>query len=262
MINQPYKDIPQDIKDVLEGLIAPEYMYHRTHKRRMARTLDVLMKEKPKGKLLELGTSSIIPLALQQLVPNLEVHVTDFNLKEEQQGEVFLQMKEHSGTFPVYRVDLETQSLPAEDNTYDYVLCCEVIEHLELDPMFMMAEINRVLKQEGTLILTTPNVVSSRGISKMLKGYEPYFYMQYRTSPKLYRHNYEYSLPSLKQVLKAGGFNGSIWTEDSFEEPIMVDVENLRKLGYPIVDVGDNIFAVMKRTRDVVARYPNIIYSD
>lgn len=133
---------------------------------------------------------------------------------------------------------------------------------MEMDPMFMMSEINRVLKPNGLLILTTPNVASSRGLYKILRGEEPYFYMQYRKKPALYRHNYEYSESSIRIITKSSGFSGSIWTEDTFEDGVTEDIERLRKLGYPLVSVGDNIFAVVRKTRGVLNRHPSPVYSD
>jgi len=262
MISEPYKDIPKKIVDVLEVLITPEDSYHQNHKRRMARTLDVLLKEKPKGKLLELGTSKVIPLSLQQLAPDLEIHVTDFRKDLPLVGTSTIAIKDKTLEATTYRVDLETEEIPVEDGTFDVVICCEVIEHMELDPMFMLAEINRVLKPNGALILTTPNITSSRALYKMLRGTEPYFYMQYRHEPALYRHNYEYSENSIRQVTKAAGFSGQVWTEDSFEDGVMEDITRLRQIGYPLTSIGDNIFAVLTKTRGVVNRYPSVIYAD
>ena len=43
------------------------------------------------------------------------------------------------------------------DNTFDYVITFQVIEHIE-DDEFFLREINRVLKKGGKAILTTPNI--------------------------------------------------------------------------------------------------------
>jgi ubiquinone/menaquinone biosynthesis C-methylase UbiE len=262
VISKPYKDIPEGISSFMKELVAPDDSYHNVHARRTARTISTLLDQKPKGKLLELGTSTIIPLVLDKLAPELEVHVTDFDLTEPSSGKMTVSMGESSRKVPVYRVDLETQPLPVPDETFDYVLCCEVIEHMELDPMFMIAEINRVLKPGGMLILTTPNITSSWAIWKILRGFDPYFYMQYRNKPKLYRHNYEYSPFSISSVLKAGGFTGSVWTEDSFEDGTTEDVHKLQSLGYSMNHIGDNIFSVSKKAGPVVDRHPKAIYSD
>lgn len=262
MISEPYKNIPKSIVNALDAVILPDDSYHQVHKRRMARTIETTLDQKPKGKLLELGTSKVIPLSLNLLAPELEVHVTDFNLNQPQSGQMSIQIAQYSRKVPVYRVDLETQQLPVDNAIFDYVLCCEVIEHLELDPMFMISEINRVLKPGGTLILTTPNITSSRAIWKILRGLEPYFYMQYRHSPKLYRHNYEYSPYSITQVLKAGGFDGSVWTEDSFEDGTVEDIAKLKSVGYTMNNLGDNIFVVAKKVNTVINRHPAVIYAD
>jgi ubiquinone/menaquinone biosynthesis C-methylase UbiE len=262
VISHPYKDVPEGISSLMKELITPGNSYENIHARRTARTISTLIDQKPEGKLLELGTSVIVPLVLDKLVPDLEVHVTDFDLTKPSSGKLTLSMGQSSRKVSVYRVDLETQALPIADDTFDYVLCCEVIEHMELDPMFMIAEINRVLRPGGMLILTTPNITSSWAIWKILRGFDPYFYMQYRNKPKLYRHNYEYSPYSISQIMKAGGFTGSVWTEDSFEDGTTVDLDKLRSVGYSMNNTGDNIFCVGKKAGPVVDRYPKVIYSD
>jgi SAM-dependent methyltransferase len=48
------------------------------------------------------------------------------------------------------------QRLPFDDHSFDLIWCSEVIEHLE-DPAFALAELRRVTKPGGLLVLTTPN---------------------------------------------------------------------------------------------------------
>jgi SAM-dependent methyltransferase len=54
-------------------------------------------------------------------------------------------------------VDLiyDGKNIPFEDATFDVVLCTEVLEHVE-QPQLFLTEINRVMKKNGILILTTP----------------------------------------------------------------------------------------------------------
>lgn len=262
MIADPYKGISEEIVLVLESLISPEDSYHNNHKRRMARTLQVIFDEKPTGSLLEIGTSHLIPLALEMLLPELEVFVTDFNLDKETIGDMTVSLNGHSKVVHCARVNIEDEPLPFFDETFDYVLCSEVLEHMEVDPMYMLAELNRVTKTSGKLILTTPNAVSTWSITKMLRGIEPYFYMQYRHDRSPYRHNYEYSIHTLVQVIKSAGFDGKMWTEDCFEEPNYTDVHKLRDAGYQLSHLGDNIFTVAVKQSGVVDRYPKVIYAD
>lgn len=255
--------IYSNVSDLLDELIDADDSYHNTHRKRLGRTLSVLLDEQPLGgKLLELGTSHVIPLALKEFVPKLQVHVTEFDLSKPEVGKKNFSHGERKRSCPVYRINLETTPIPVEDETFDFVLCTEVLEHMEQDPMFMLAEINRVLKPGGTLVLTTPNVVSSHGINAMLRNREPYFYMQYRLSGSMDRHNYEYSLATVSEVLRAAGFKGKGWTEDTFSEPSMDIVLKLRSVGFPLEHVGDNIFCVSKKDGPVVDRYPSVIYVD
>jgi SAM-dependent methyltransferase len=260
MLTNPYKGINKEILDFMVTVIPSDNKYLQTHLRRLARTVEVILDQKPKGKLLELGTSGIIPIVLDKFAPDLEVVVTDFDLSKPHTGDITVKVGNYEKTLKCYRIDLETEIIPSEDKFFDFVVCSEVIEHMERDPMFMLQEINRVLKNNKTLILTTPNVVSSRGITKMLAGLEPYFYMQYQVGGSLYRHNYEYSIHSLTKFLRSAGFDGSAWTEDTFDDPVMTDVERLRSIGYSMQHIGDNIFTVAKKISPPGERYPSGIY--
>jgi hypothetical protein len=86
--------------------------------------------------------------------------------------------------------------------------------------------------------------------------------MQYRKAGTLDRHNYEYSVHSISEVMKASGFSGSVWTEDNFTEQSVLDVEVLNKVGHSLAHIGDNIFSIGKKIGPVVDRYPTSIYSD
>ena len=49
--------------------------------------------------------------------------------------------------------------LPFEDQSFDYILLMEVIEHLP-NPYEVMEELSRILKKGGVLIVSTPNILS------------------------------------------------------------------------------------------------------
>lgn len=260
MYSNPYNGIYPEVKSVLESLIRDEDFYHRTHLRRIARSIQVFIDQNPQGKVLEIGTGAIIPLALEELRPDLEVHVTNFDTNQDKTHTFYAEINKRSGSFQAYQLDLEYDTIPVEDKTFDWVLCCEVIEHMEIDPMFMMSEVNRVTKDKGGLFLTTPNIVSSRALTKMVYGLAPHFYMQYNPNREYHRHNYEYSIHVLMQVLKAAGFDGKIWTEDNFEDGVEEVPRLLREAGFNIINIGDNIMTVARKVSEVVDRHPAAIY--
>ena len=66
----------------------------------------------------------------------------------------------HSFGVAVAICDVECGTLPAIDGSVDVVVCCELIEHLEGEVRHMLAEVRRVVRQEGLLLLTTPNHAS------------------------------------------------------------------------------------------------------
>ena len=63
----------------------------------------------------------------------------------------------------VKEVNFEEEPLPFADDAVDVVVFNEVFEHLRVNPIFTFREINRVLRPQGTLLLSTPNLTSLRG---------------------------------------------------------------------------------------------------
>lgn len=55
-----------------------------------------------------------------------------------------------------FGLNLEKDRLPLEDNSFDLVTLLEVIEHIE-NKKHILSEIYRVMRENGHLILTTPD---------------------------------------------------------------------------------------------------------
>ncbi|MFZ5971019.1 MAG: class I SAM-dependent methyltransferase [Bacteroidota bacterium] len=74
---------------------------------------------------------------------------------------------------PCSRVDLQ-KTLPMPNNSVDYAICAETIEHLP-NQHFFFQEVARILKPNGILLLTTPNSSSLRSrFSQFLMESEHY----------------------------------------------------------------------------------------
>jgi len=101
----------------------------------------------PKGKVLDLGCGDgEFSKRLKNLGFDVVASDMDYN-----------RFKYHK-VIPFYESNLEKE-LPFEEETFDYVLFLETIEHI-YNPDFVIGEIKRVLKSGGTLILSTPNILN------------------------------------------------------------------------------------------------------
>lgn len=68
--------------------------------------------------------------------------------------------------------NLENSKLPFKSDTFDMVSCLEVIEHL-YNADNILQEISRILRPNGVLLLTTPNLASWANRLLILLGYYP-----------------------------------------------------------------------------------------
>jgi len=103
--------------------------------------------------------------------------------------------------------DIEKEPFPFEDRSFDIVLFLDVIEHLHSSPKRALKEINRVLKPNGALILTTPNLATLRNRLYVLFGHSNYHELSYWfTSQPFFGHVREYTVLEVKKMLTWTGF--------------------------------------------------------
>ena len=70
----------------------------------------------------------------------------------------------------------------------------------------MLWECNRVLEDNGFLILTTPNIAGCRSIEGVLTGCSPYLFSQYNLASPFDQHHREYAPREVRTALTAAGF--------------------------------------------------------
>ena len=109
------------------------------------RVLEVLKTEK-RGKLLDAGAGKGI-LTEKIVKMGFEVQACDFNPDRFELKNLLCK-----------KVDLQ-KKLPYENEYFDIILCVEVIEHLH-DPWHIISELSRILKKNGKLIISTPNILA------------------------------------------------------------------------------------------------------
>jgi len=143
---------------VQKGVLTSEYHNGRKKKRalkyRLARRTDEVLRVIKTYKndicsiyLLDLGTAD--GLMLDRLCQDLNIQTRvglDFS------AELLKTNPHHTSHF----IQAEAMELPFDDGVFDVVVATAVIEHVS-EPEKMVAECNRVLRQDGICIFTTPD---------------------------------------------------------------------------------------------------------
>lgn len=96
------------------------------------------------------------------------------------------------------------ERLPFADDTFDVVTCVEGIEHVTRQ-WDLVAELGRVIRPGGTLVITTPNVGSIQSRLKYLATGVP-AYFDWRYALQEWGHIAPTSLPELNLMLWKAGF--------------------------------------------------------
>ncbi|MBN8729200.1 MAG: methyltransferase domain-containing protein [Acidobacteria bacterium] len=257
--------------DYVRGWAEPSAReYVDTHLTRLVKTLEMTPAGGPDQRILEMGAYLQITPSLKTKLGYGEVRgcyygpagTTDHREAVSIEGEHF--------TCEVDLFDAEHDPFPYGGAHFDTVLCCELLEHLTADPMHMMAEIHRILKPGGHLVLTTPNIGSLRAIAALLAGYHPGFFPAYikpaeAGSETDARHNREYTAREIYLLFHDSGFDMVRLETGEFKDiprPEHVWVENmLRRYGMPDDLRGDGIYAVGRKSGPMRSRWPAWLYS-
>jgi SAM-dependent methyltransferase len=218
-------------------------------------TLSLLPKLHEGARILELGAN---PYFITELLLDRGLDVTCANFfGPEMAGvsESIQTVTKTDGSQREYRFshfDVETETFPYADESFDLVLCCEILEHLPVDPIHMLVEIHRVLRKPyGALLLTTPNAARLQNLANILNGANVYESLSgYGVHG---RHNREYTPGEVRKLLASTGF-----------EPEFVHAIDVHTLPHGIThlpegatanDRGDNLFALARAAHPAARTY-------
>jgi glycosyltransferase involved in cell wall biosynthesis/SAM-dependent methyltransferase len=244
--------------------------YYKTHWPRYRASLDVMARSgfRPK-RVLQLGTSKpyVFAALMRENYPSAQFCVVQENpagvgwrdkVKGRRQGVADIDLSVHG-------LNLETDRLPFEDGEFDLVVAMEILEHFAIDPGFVFREANRVLRDGGAFLVTTPNLVSLQAIGRALNGVSPYSFGAYVPTNGAYgRNNREYTPHEVESLGRYGGFETLlVQTDDVYRQdeapPSLVDY--MSRESFPLGSRGQSIFYLGRKSANAApAPYPDSLF--
>lgn len=171
-------------------------------------------------------------------------------------------------TFEVLHCDAELTKYPVKDGQASCVVSCELLEHLVGDPMNLISESNRILKNNGFFCLTTPNVISKINLAKLALGLHPFGWSVF-TGTYADRHNREYTPFEVKRMFEDGGFavdhlqTFTVKKNQSFPLKVLGNVLSMPGVLTGKVAMGmrePHMLILGRKTGTVRQRYPKYLY--
>jgi SAM-dependent methyltransferase len=232
---------------------------------RFLHTLGLVDKEQKR--VLELGANPYFTTVLLWEYRDLDLQIANyFGTKGVDSGRQVIEYVNEEGTAQKRIVDfahfnIELDPFPYEDEAFETVLFCEILEHLIEDPVAVLAEINRVTKMGGHLIITTPNVARAENVSRLLSGEN--IYDPYSGFGPYGRHNREYTLKELNEILSFAGFtveleytaDGHPWAPNVTQLEVVLPEMQVRS-----EDLGHYLFVRAIKTGSVQDGRPSFLY--
>jgi SAM-dependent methyltransferase len=183
--------------------------YLRDHIRRFHETLKIHPPGNRGEKLLELGAAPyFMSLMLEHYTKYTVFTANGFRVGDLEEKSIRLvknfTREEHTFKYRTFNVEIDC--FPYPDHIFDIVLCCELLEHLALDPTHMLLETHRILKPGGRILITTPNVLVLRNLVSLLKHRRNIYY-PYSGYGVYGRHNREWTLDEVIQIVSGCGYS-------------------------------------------------------
>jgi len=132
----------------------------RYFQRRKTAAIKKLLKASDGDVILDIGCGSGVQLMSLNINSPKFIIGTDISLD----ALIYAKNKNITGS---EFVRCDAQHLPFKNHSIDKIICAEVIEHLN-EPKLMIDETQRILKNNGSIVITTPNEISIWGIYEFL----------------------------------------------------------------------------------------------
>jgi SAM-dependent methyltransferase len=241
--------------------------YHQCHAARYALTLNALVEAgltKSSFRVLELAAS---PYGMTAIMGRFMFNDLTLGGYSDSNSIKYINIynKDHEMKFCEYGFNAEKSNWPFNNESFDLVIACEVIEHLALDPMMLFSESNRILRPNGYLFVSTPNAASYQNIIKLACLQTPGLNSQFRTPPSLSflyeRHNREYTPKCLVELFSSSGFDIFYQKTDSaypinYYDLSPQNASSILRIAGAIDLRGDTLNIIGTKKSGVVNRYP------
>jgi SAM-dependent methyltransferase len=161
------------------------------------------------GRCLELGANPYFTTYLLEQHADLELDLANYFDQSDGERTQVVTFRDSEGSrqerkYRFQQFNVEEDTFPYDDDSFDVVVFCEIVEHLLMNPVGVLGEISRITRTDGHLVLTTPNVCRIDNAMRVVNGeniYDPYSgYGPYG------RHNREYTMDELHALLRFVGF--------------------------------------------------------
>ena len=193
-------------EDFIHYLILHRSTYVRTIKDILCHAPSI---EKPLRVLEIGGFTGIVSICLSRLGYQVVFSdIPEFLESEE------LKKKLSENNIDFFSHNLLNLPIPQPNNSFDVIIMCEVLEHLNFNHLPVISEINRILKIGGLLYLSLPNIASLENRVRLLKGdsiHNPISHLIANLDPestaKVGLHWREYTKQEVAKMLSIFGFS-------------------------------------------------------
>ena len=246
--------------------------YVAEHRHEYVRTVRDVLKHRPPNqagiKVLEIGAFfGVVCIALA----SLGYSVTAADVPE------YIELPEQAERYARFGIEtkgvrLQDFVMPFDDERFDVIIMCEVLEHLNFNPLPLLKEINRIGAPESIFYVSMPNAASIFHRMAVLKGFAggiqvAEFFEQLDPTNSLIANGHwrEYTAAETRQMLEPLGYRIEDQYYFSFGET--QPLKGLRSRlfrrflrQWPMFKENQTTIAVRDRRTDLVFHIPETVH--
>jgi SAM-dependent methyltransferase len=210
---ETYERIYRERFDLGRALIVGQAEYGPQHKERFWEMFNAaahLLQGRSSPRVLEFGTSEFSAF-FRPLLPGVELDLSDRPVEPGYIGFTEEVARRMAGCQAYQPIDLE-DGAPAilqsglVAGSYDLVVFAEVLEHLDINPVDLLAALLTLLKDDGYVYLTTPNFFRRENRLKLARFENPQeVYPAAAGNWDRHHHHREYGAKELFRFISAAG---------------------------------------------------------